>query len=139
MCGICGVASPQELPPETSSWVRAMCAALKHRGPDDEGIYVGSRAALGVRRLSIIDLPGGHQPIANEDETIRVAFNGEIYNHRELRTRLEAEGHRFRTRSDTEVIVHAYEEYGTECPNYSERNVRVRDLGQQAATPVRGP
>ncbi len=119
MCGICGVVSPGELPGESTDWVRAMCAALIHRGPDDEGIYAGSSAAIGVRRLSVIDLAGGHQPIANEDGTVRVVFNGEIYNHRRLRAVLESKGHRFRSRSsDTEVVVHAYEEYGTESPRH---------------------
>ncbi len=116
MCGICGIASAEELPAESPVWVGAMCDALVHRGPDDEGIHADTAAVLGSRRLSIIDVPGGRQPIANEDETVWVVFNGEIYNHRELRSVLEARGHRFRTRSDTEVIVHAYEEYGTDCP-----------------------
>jgi asparagine synthase (glutamine-hydrolysing) len=92
-----------------------MCDVIRHRGPDDEGIFVGDGAALGMRRLSIIDLAGGHQPIANEDGTIQVVFNGEIYNFIELRDELESKGHTFRTRSDTEVIVHAYEEWGLSC------------------------
>jgi asparagine synthase (glutamine-hydrolysing) len=96
-----------------------MTAALRHRGPDDEGTYVDDHVALGVRRLAVIDLAGGQQPIANEDGTIRVVLNGEIYNFAALRDRLERRGHRFRTRSDAEVIVHAYEESGAEC---------VRDL-----------
>lgn len=116
MCGICGVASSRELPREGAAWVHAMCDALAHRGPDDQGIHVDSQAALGVRRLSVIDVAGGHQPLANEDETVWIAMNGEIYNHRELRAALEGRGHRFRTHSDTEVVVHAYEEYGTDCP-----------------------
>ena len=116
MCGICGIASSKELPAEARTWASAMSDALTHRGPDDQGIYLDSSAVLGIRRLSIIDVAGGHQPITNEDESIWVVCNGEIYNHRELRSLLEAKGHRFRTRSDTEVIVHAYEEYGTECP-----------------------
>jgi asparagine synthase (glutamine-hydrolysing) len=89
-----------------------MAEALIHRGPDDEGFYEAPDIGLGVRRLSIIDVAGGHQPIANEDGTIVVAFNGEIYNHKELRARLEGERHRFGTRTDTEVLVHLYEEYG---------------------------
>jgi asparagine synthase (glutamine-hydrolysing) len=89
-----------------------MAETLIHRGPDDEGFYEAPDIGLGVRRLSIIDVAGGHQPIANEDGTIVVAFNGEIYNHKELRARLEGERHRFGTRTDTEVLVHLYEEYG---------------------------
>ena len=85
-----------------------------HRGPDDEGQYCGDGIALGMRRLSIIDLDGGHQPIANEDKTVWVVCNGEIYNFKELRAELEARGHLFRCRSDTEVLVHLYEEEGVE-------------------------
>ncbi len=92
-----------------------MLAALVHRGPDDEGILVASNLAAGMRRLSIIDLPGGGQPVWNETGTIAVVYNGEIYNFRELRAELESAGHCFRTRSDTEVIVHAYEHWGEGC------------------------
>lgn len=95
--------------------VRRMCAQLRHRGPDDEGYYLGDRVALGMRRLSIIDLPGGHQPISNEDRSIWVVFNGEIYNYRELRQELEQRNHQFSTSSDTEVLVHLYEDFGDEC------------------------
>src|SRR5690348_5621830 len=107
MCGICGVAGAVE-----KSVLGRMTETMVHRGPDDSGYYLGDGIGLGVRRLSIIDVAGGHQPITNEDGTIVVAFNGEIYNHRELRARLETQGHRFTTRSDTEVVVHLYEEYG---------------------------
>ncbi len=92
-----------------------MCQTIVHRGPDDEGIYVQGSVGLGMRRLSIIDLSGGHQPIHNEDETIWIVFNGEIYNFPELRHDLESRGHRFYTHTDTEVIVHLYEEMGTAC------------------------
>ena len=88
--------------------------ALRLRGPDDEGIFCDGKCALGHRRLSIIDLTGGHQPLANEDGTVLTVCNGEIYNFQELRPRLEGLGHTFRTRSDTEVIVHGYEEWGDE-------------------------
>ncbi|MFW6182710.1 MAG: asparagine synthetase B family protein, partial [Chloroflexota bacterium] len=88
---------------------------MVHRGPDDVGYYCAGSVGLGVRRLSIIDLSTGHQPIANEDGTIHVAYNGEIYNFEQLRAQLEQKGHVFHTRSDTEVIIHAYEEYGSAC------------------------
>ncbi len=116
MCGICGVASEDGLPEEASNLVRNMCDVMIHRGPDDDGLFVDSKAVLGARRLSIIDVMGGGQPVTNEDRTVWVVFNGEIYNYRELRSTLESRGHRFATRSDTEVIAHAYEEYGTNCP-----------------------
>jgi len=113
MCGIIGiVAAPgKSLPGEAV--VRAMNHAIEHRGPDDEGVYRDERAVIGMRRLSIIDLASGHQPLGNEDGTVQVVFNGEIYNFRELRTDLLACGHVFRTRSDTEVIIHGYEQWGT--------------------------
>jgi asparagine synthase (glutamine-hydrolysing) len=95
--------------------VRRMCQTIVHRGPDDEGIYARGRVGLGMRRLSIIDLAGGRQPIHNEDGTVWAVFNGEIYNFPELRAELEGRGHRFYTHSDTEVIVHLYEELGAEC------------------------
>ncbi len=112
MCGIVGIAffdpSARPLPGE----LEGMCESILHRGPDEGGMQVQDGVALGMRRLSIIDLAGGSQPIANEDGTLRVVFNGEIYNYRELRADLIRAGHRFTTNSDTEVIVHAYEQYG---------------------------
>jgi len=95
--------------------VRRMMAAIVHRGPDEEGILIASLVIAGTRRLSIIDLPGGSQPVWNETATLAIVFNGEIYNFRELRAELESQGHQFRTRSDTEVIVHAYEAWGENC------------------------
>jgi asparagine synthase (glutamine-hydrolysing) len=92
-----------------------MNEAITHRGPDDEGVYRDERATIGMRRLSIIDLGGGHQPVRNEDGSVQAVFNGEIYNYRELRVELEAKGHRFYTQSDTEVIVHGYEQWGDGC------------------------
>jgi len=92
-----------------------MCQTIVHRGPDDEGIYARGPVGLGMRRLSIIDLSGGRQPIHNEDQSVWVVFNGEIYNFPELRLELESRGHSFYTHSDTEVIVHLYEEMGAEC------------------------
>ncbi|PYV31977.1 MAG: asparagine synthetase B, partial [Acidobacteria bacterium] len=97
-----------------------MMGRMRHRGPDDEGLFVDDSVALGMRRLSIIDLEGGHQPVFNEDESLAVVFNGEIYNFRELRHTLESRGHAFRTASDTEVIVHAYEEWGEDCVDHLE-------------------
>lgn len=118
MCGITGIAVFDGEPLPTHGQLRKMCDTLFHRGPDEEGISIRDGVALGMRRLSVIDVKGGRQPIFNEDRTISTVFNGEIYNFRELRRELESRGHAFRTRTDTEVIVHAYEEYGTEFPNY---------------------
>ncbi|MEZ5291480.1 MAG: asparagine synthase (glutamine-hydrolyzing) [Vicinamibacterales bacterium] len=116
MCGISAlVALEGPLAPHIAHSLRPMTDALAHRGPDGDGFVDCGFAALGHRRLSIIDRAGGHQPMTNEDETCWIVFNGEIYNHKPLRRELEARGHRFRTVSDTEVILHAYEEYGPEC------------------------
>jgi asparagine synthase (glutamine-hydrolysing) len=111
MCGICGIFGAVA-EREGAETVRAMADCMRHRGPDDEGFHADPPAFLGFRRLSIIDLAGGHQPLANEDESVWIAFNGEIYNHEDLRLGLERKGHRYRTRSDTETIVHLYEEEG---------------------------
>ena len=119
MCGICGVVGVTQ-PESTEAVVRQMIGQMHHRGPDDEGVFVDDSVALGMRRLSIIDLGGGHQPVFNEDGTVVVVFNGEIYNFHELRRTLESRGHTFRTRSDTEVIVHAYEEWGEDCVDHLE-------------------
>ncbi|HWH56215.1 MAG TPA: asparagine synthase (glutamine-hydrolyzing) [Terriglobales bacterium] len=115
MCGIAGIVDSGKGATVDREIIHQMCERIVHRGPDDEGIYVHNGAGLGMRRLSIIDLSGGHQPIHNEDETIWVVFNGEIYNFLELRRDLEHRGHRFYTNTDTEVIVHLYEELGAAC------------------------
>lgn len=115
MCGIAGIVHRNASHPVLSQAIKAMCDTLVHRGPDHVGYYVGGRVGLGMRRLSIIDLETGDQPIPNEDETIWIVFNGEIYNFRQLRRDLEVQGHRFRTTSDTEVIVHLYEQLGQNC------------------------
>jgi asparagine synthase (glutamine-hydrolysing) len=115
MCGICGVFNFDRLQPVDRDVLEAMNARIVHRGPDDAGFYIAENVGLAMRRLSIIDLAAGHQPMCNEDGTVWIVFNGEIYNHQELRPRLESRGHRYRTRSDTETILHLYEEYGREC------------------------
>jgi asparagine synthase (glutamine-hydrolysing) len=115
MCGICGKLNFDRGAVVNPGLVRAMLDTIRHRGPDDEGLYVNSSVGLGHRRLSIIDLNTGHQPLSNEDGTIWIVFNGEIYNFQELRDFLLSKGHVFRTRTDTEVIVHLYEEFGPEC------------------------
>src|SRR6202044_2079003 len=114
MCGICGAIG---LDPKINgeAIARRMLAAIVHRGPDEKGIFIAPPVVAGSRRLSIIDLPGGSQPIWNEAGTLAVVYNGEIYNFRELRQELLGLGHSFRTNSDTEVIVHAYEQWGEAC------------------------
>jgi asparagine synthase (glutamine-hydrolysing) len=114
MCGIAGIAYQGERQVDAGELQR-MCDVIRHRGPDDQGAYVGGAVGIGMRRLSIIDLASGHQPIHNEDKTLWVVLNGEIYNYRELRVGLESKGHRFYTNSDTETLVHLYEEYGEDC------------------------
>ncbi|UCG25918.1 MAG: asparagine synthase (glutamine-hydrolyzing) [Chloroflexota bacterium] len=118
MCGICGVVTSTSEQTLDRNVLRRMCRLLYHRGPDDEGYYFDDYAWLGVRRLSIIDLTTGNQPIQNEDGTLQLVFNGEIYNYRELRGQLEARGHLFHSCGDSEVIIHAYEEYGDDCVNH---------------------
>jgi len=117
MCGICGIYDRSGRPVDRSDLER-MNATLAHRGPDGEGYYLDGEVGLGHRRLSIIDLPGGAQPMSNEDDTLQLVFNGEIYNYLELRRELTGHGHRFKTQSDTEVIVHAYEQWGKDCVNH---------------------
>lgn len=112
MCGICGFVHTGSNPGEVRQIVESMADQLQHRGPDDEGYYQSGDVALGARRLAIIDLDTGHQPVSNENGTVWLVFNGEIYNFRQLRDTLKAKGHEFRSEGDTEVIVHAYEEYG---------------------------
>lgn len=107
MCGIAGIVGE-----ENRDLIQKMCDVIKHRGPDDSGFYIDKGISLGIRRLSIIDVAGGKQPIHNEDETVWVIYNGEIYNHLELKDDLDEKGHKFYTKCDTEVFVHAYEEYG---------------------------
>ncbi len=115
MCGIVGTLSLTRPHPVREDWLRQMLAMIRHRGPDQFGIFLDEGVALGSARLSIIDVGAGQQPIANEDETVWVVFNGEVFNHVELRPLLEAKGHRFSTHTDTEVVLHLYEELGPEC------------------------
>src|SRR4051812_6551204 len=114
MCGIAGIVRWDGRPPSAET-IQSMCEVMVHRGPDDQGIYLDDSAALGMRRLSIIDLSTGHQPVHNEDSSLWVVFNGEIYNFKELRRDLERQGHQFYTTTDTEVLVHLYEELGPQC------------------------
>ncbi len=119
MCGICGIVHIDQMHRVQRATLEQMNQRIVHRGPDDDGFYVEENVGLAMRRLSIIDIRTGHQPIANEEENIWIVYNGELYNHRELRKDLEeAHGHRYRTKSDTETIVHLYEEYGRDCVKY---------------------
>jgi asparagine synthase (glutamine-hydrolysing) len=115
MCGICGVFHSDPVQRVNRERLAAMNRQIVHRGPDDDGFFVDGNAGLAMRRLSIIDIQTGHQPLSNEDGNIWIVFNGEIYNHGDLRRDLQARGHRYRTQSDTETIVHLYEEYGRDC------------------------
>ncbi len=112
MCGICGIIQPENTKPIPENYLSSMCRTIIHRGPDDEGFHLERDVALGVRRLSIIDLETGHQPLSNEDGSIWTAFNGEIYNFPQLRKELIQLGHKFKTKTDTETIVHGYEQWG---------------------------
>jgi asparagine synthase (glutamine-hydrolysing) len=117
MCGICGQFNFQRREPVDRETIERMARSIAHRGPDDEGFFVAGPVGLGFRRLSIIDLTGGHQPMSDAEETVWVIFNGEIYNYKELRVELRNKGYHFRTNSDTEVIVHGYKEWGTDVLN----------------------
>src|SRR5262249_56754032 len=115
MCGICGIIRLRGGPPVTAEAAAGMASVLTHRGPDDGGLLADGAVALGHRRLAIVDLAGGHQPMANEEGSIWIVFNGEIFNHRDLRAELIACGHRYATASDTETLIHLYEEEGEAC------------------------
>ena len=118
MCGIVGIVRPFEAAPVDRDLLARMCEAIRHRGPDEDGYYFKDTVGLAMRRLAIIDLKGGQQPIHNQDRTAWIVFNGEIYNYPELREKLEKLGHRFYTNCDTEAIIHAYDEYGADCPKH---------------------
>ncbi len=113
MCGICGQFNFVRSEPVEPETIRRMTETMVHRGPDDDGYLAAGPLGFGFRRLSIIDLAGGHQPMSDAEKTVWVMLNGEIYNFKELRRDLENRGHRFRTNSDTEVIIHGYKEWGT--------------------------
>src|SRR5882672_1862029 len=115
MCGIAGIVAVDQLDQDAPSRAMRMRDIITHRGPDEAGLHCDAQAALAHRRLSIVDLSTGQQPMANEDGSIWVVFNGEIYNHAEPRRDLLARGHQYRTKSDTETILHAYEEWGDDC------------------------
>src|SRR5260370_8330873 len=117
MCGIAGIVNKDGAPVERELLAR-MNAAIRHRGPDDDGFYFSDGVGLAMRRLSIIDLAHGQQPIHNQDQTAWIVFNGEIYNYRELRAQLETLAHNFYTDSDTKAIIHAYAQHGTDSPKY---------------------
>src|SRR5438270_11892029 len=118
MCGICGQFNFVRGEPVDQDTIRKMAESIAHRGPDDEGYLFAGPLGFGFRRLSIIDLAGGHQPMSDAEETVWIMLNGEIYNYPELRQQLQGYGHQFRTKSDTEVIVHGYKEWGTEVFNH---------------------
>src|SRR5436305_7537459 len=118
MCGITGQYNFERHEPVERERLVRMARSIAHRGPDDEGFFIAGPVGLGFRRLSIIDLAGGHQPMSDVEETVWVIFNGEIYNYRELRAELRSKGHEFRTNSDTEVIIHGYKEWGAEVLNH---------------------
>ncbi|MBQ9544848.1 MAG: asparagine synthetase B, partial [Clostridia bacterium] len=115
MCGFAGFTIKDDVK-DNKDTLKKMTDAIAHRGPDDEGFYLDSSVALGFRRLSIIDLAKGRQPISNEDGTVTAVFNGEIYNFQEIRSALIERGHVFKTESDSEVLVHGYEEFGEKLP-----------------------
>src|SRR2546423_3180366 len=115
MCGICGILYTDSRQLVERDRLKEMNRQIVHRGPDDDGFFVEGNVGLAMRRVSIIDIATGHQPITNENENLWIVYNGEIYNHQQLRSDLETRGHHYRTRSDTESILHLYEDYGRDC------------------------
>ena len=134
MCGIAGILNYDPQSAASGSLLAEMLGDIVHRGPDDQGTWIDGQLAMGMRRLSIIDLEGGHQPIFDESGRYGIVFNGEIYNYRELRLELQARGHQFRTQSDTEVVVHLYEEEGVECLRYLRGMFALAIWDRQART-----
>lgn len=117
MCGIAGILKYNGQPPQEET-LKQMTGVMNHRGPNHEGVWLDSHIGLGFRRLSVIDIRDGNQPMTNEDRTLWIVFNGEIYNYKTLRDQLKLKGHHFQTQSDTEVIVHLFEEYGKDCVHH---------------------
>src|SRR4029077_14812067 len=115
MCAIAGILEFGRDTRASAAALREMCRVISHRGPEDDGFYTAGAVGMGMRRLRIVDVAGGHRPISNEDGTLWVVFNGEIYNHLALRETLIARGHRYNTHSDTETVIHLYEEHGADC------------------------
>jgi len=138
MCGIAGIFSLSGKPVAQEE-VQAMCDGMTHRGPNDEGYYADSAVVLGMRRLSIIDIDGGHQPVHNEDRSVWAVFNGEIYNFKALRALLERQGHSFYTDTDTEVIVHLYVAIRRGLRGQDARHVCLRCMGRSAQETARRP
>src|SRR5437879_12767317 len=136
MCGICGQYNFRSVTPVQRRDIEAMTKTLIHRGPDDEGYYIAGTLGFGFRRLSIIDLEGGHQPISDREESVWVIFNGEIYNFLELRRELEGYGHVFRTKSDTEVIIHGYKQWGDEVLNRLNGMFRSEEHTSELQSPM---
>src|SRR5919202_4407153 len=120
MCGIAGIVFGDVDRPVALDRLRAMSDTLRHRGPDEEGVHLRANVGLAIRRLAVIDPRGGHQPVHNEDQSVQVVFNGEIYNHRRLRSELARKGHRLLSGCDSEIIPHLYEEYGTDFVTHLE-------------------
>jgi asparagine synthase (glutamine-hydrolysing) len=141
MCGICGQYNFSERAPVAREDIKRMADSISHRGPDDSGYFIAGPLGLGFRRLSIIDLVGGHQPMSDQEESVWVVFNGEIYNFPELKAELESRGHIFRTRSDTEVIVHGYKQWGTDVFNHLNGmfGVAIWDVKQKKLILARDP
>ena len=135
MCGICGQFNFGNQAPVRRADIEAMTRSIVHRGPDDEGYFVAGPLGFGFRRLSIIDLAGGHQPMSDQEESVWVIFNGEIYNFPELKRELQSHGHVFRTNSDTEVIIHGYKQWGDEVLNRLNGmfGLAIWDVRQRAA------
>jgi len=133
MCGICGIVYPGAAQWVERDTLAQINAQIVHRGPDDDGFFVEGNVGLAMRRLSIIDVRTGHQPISNEDGSLWIIFNGEIYNHLTLRAQMQAHGHQYRTNSDTESILHLYEEYGRNCVQHL-RGMFTSPFGTHART-----